>query len=128
MAPPRDLRGALKARLRVILVEGVRAALAPRRVAWEDARAAADDLRAALARTERTTATTLARLDRSPFTGAMTVHAAHARDPRVQAIFAAHGLPRCTDCAVGADETLAEAAFGEGMSLAGLLAELDALG
>lgn len=68
-----------------------------------------------------------ARLDRSPFVAGLTVHAAHARHPGVGAIFARHGLPRCPDCAVGADETLAEAAFGEGLELTGLLTELNEL-
>ncbi len=68
-----------------------------------------------------------ARLDPGPFRGEMTVHAAHARHPRVQAIFAARGLPHCPSCAVGADETITEAAMGEGLDLQELLATLRAL-
>jgi hypothetical protein len=90
-------------------------------------RAEADELRSGVTAIEKRGVAVLARLDVSPLTGATTVHAAHARHPGVQAVFARHGLPRCTDCAVGADETLAEAAFGEGMELASLLAELNAL-
>ncbi len=68
-----------------------------------------------------------ARLDPGPFRGDMTVHAAHSRHPRVQSIFAARGLPHCPSCAVGADETIAEAALGEGLDLQELLATLRAL-
>ncbi|MFZ5479688.1 MAG: hypothetical protein ACOZNI_23175 [Myxococcota bacterium] len=112
-------------RLREWLAARIRDALADRRVAdvadvLAGARADADAL---AARVEGA----IARLDAGPFRAGMTVHAAHARHPGVQAIFARHGLPRCTDCAVGADETLAEAAEGEGLDLATLLAALDAL-
>lgn len=82
--------------------------------------------RARLAGSERAMAAALARLDDSVLTGATTVHAAHARHPAIQAVFARHGLPRCPDCAVGADETLAEAAFGEGLQFDALLTELNA--
>lgn len=61
------------------------------------------------------------------FTHEMTVHEAWRRHPGVAAIFSAHHLPACTDCAVGADETLAEAAFGYNLDLADLLAKLNAL-
>lgn len=67
------------------------------------------------------------RLYSGPIHAEMTVHAAHARHPGVRAIFAAHGLPACPDCAVGRDETLAEAAAGEGFSFEELFAELQAL-
>jgi hypothetical protein len=55
----------------------------------------------------------------------MTVHAAHDRDPRAAVLFGERGLPRCLDCAVGADETLAEAATGEGFDLEVLLGLLN---
>jgi hypothetical protein len=61
---------------------------------------------------------------RGPIDADTTVHAALARSPRTAAALARRGLPACADCAVGADETLAEAAFGEGFDLDGLLAEL----
>lgn len=91
------------------------------------AHAEADALAPAVRAAEARVAATLARLDRAPITGATTVHAAHARHPGVQALFARRGLPRCTDCAVGADETLAEAAFGEDFALDTLLSEIHAL-
>jgi hypothetical protein len=67
------------------------------------------------------------RLDTGEIRSEMTVHAAHARDPRVRRIFAERGLPDCPSCAVGAEETLAEAAAGEGFPLDELLARLRAL-
>ncbi len=105
----------------------VAALLAPRAALLAEARVGADALQAALRTAEPRAAAAVARLDRAPLSAATTVHAAHARHPGVQAIFARHGLPRCTDCAVGADETLAEAAFGEDLPLGALLAELNAL-
>jgi hypothetical protein len=69
-----------------------------------------------------TAAALLAPIDRH-----MTVHAAHARHPRAHELFAARGLPGCPDCAVGADETLGEAAFGEGFDLDELLEALSVL-
>lgn len=119
-APLRDtLRATLRAR--------ADAHLAARTDLLEAARAEADALAPAVRAAETRVAATLARLDRSPVTGATTVHAAHARHPGVQALFARRGLPRCTDCAVGADETLAEAAFGEDFALDALLSEIHAL-
>ena len=69
----------------------------------------------------------ISRLSRTPFHAGMSIHATHARHPGVQALFARRGLPACTDCAVGADETLEEAAFGEGFDLDGLLHDMNAL-
>ncbi len=66
--------------------------------------------------------------DRRPLGPDLPIHAAHARDPRVREVFARHGLPNCPACPVGADETLAEAAFSEGFDVDQLLAELVALG
>jgi len=62
-----------------------------------------------------------------PFTQEMTVHRAWARHPGVRGIFARRHLPACPDCAVGADETLAEVAFGYDFDLDALLRELNAL-
>jgi hypothetical protein len=54
----------------------------------------------------------------------MTVHALLLAHPGAVAALAARGLPACGDCAVGADETLAEAARLEGFDLPALLAAL----
>ncbi len=124
MAP---LRADLEPRLRAEVATRTRAILVPRAAWLAEARADADAVRTALLAAERHAAAALARLDRSPFSGDTTVHAAHARHPGVQLVFARHGLPRCLDCAVGADETLAEAASGEGLPLDELLKELHAL-
>jgi hypothetical protein len=67
------------------------------------------------------------RLDRQPFTLATPIHVAWRRHPGVGAVFRRYGLPRCLDCAVGADETVAEAALSEGFSASQLLEELNAL-
>jgi hypothetical protein len=120
-------RQALAAHAREALAAQVRVVLAPRQALHGAARADADALRPAVHALAARADALYARLDRTPFSGALTVHAAHARHPGVQAVFARHGLPRCPDCAVGADETLAEAAFGEGLPLDTLLAELNAL-
>lgn len=104
-----------------------RAALVPRRDALAEARAGLTDARAAAAALAIRVERDLARLDAAPLGPSTTVHAAHWRHPGVQAVFARHGLPRCPDCAVGRDETLAEAAWGEGFDLAALLEELNAL-
>jgi hypothetical protein len=133
-ALPRDLlprlaaaRPADAARVRAWLHDRVRAELAPRQglvseVQGELAAAlpAVDALEDALTHAR-------ARLDPGPFRPEMTVHAAHARHPGAQAVFARHGLPACPACAVGADETLAEAAHAEGFSLGELLRDLRGL-
>lgn len=115
--------------LRETLREGIRSRareeLAPRGEALEAARA---DLRNALSRLERlegASADALARYDLSPVDADTTVHVALRKHPRAQEALARRGLPRCADCAVGGDETLLEAAFGEGFDLEGLLAELN---
>ncbi len=94
-----------------------------------ETRAAADDLEARLERAEALAArlTEDHAAARRPFTASMTVHAAWARHPGTARIFRAHHLPACPDCAVGADETLAEAAFGYGLDLDDLLARLNDL-
>jgi hypothetical protein len=117
----------LAPRVRAFLAVRTRAHLTPRAEALVAARADADAVRSALLLAERSSAAAVARLDRAPITAATTVHAAHARHPGVTGVFARHGLPRCLDCAVGADETLAEAAAGEGLPLENLLAALNAL-
>ncbi len=84
-------------------------------------------LRRQVGAVESRTAALHARADPAPFRLEMTVHAAHARHPAVAEAFARRGLPACPACAVGADETLGEAAFAEGFPVADLLAELNAL-
>jgi len=121
------LRAELAPALDDALRTRARARLAPRAEALAGVRAEAESARVALLTAERRVSAALARLDRAPLTAATTVHGAHARHPGVGAVFTRHGLPRCTDCAVGADETLAEAAAGEGFSLETLLDELNAL-
>lgn len=106
----------------------VREALAERRAAWLPALAEVEALRGRVRTLDRAVEAAAPRYDRTPIGPGLTVHAAHARDPRVQAVFARHGLPDCPSCAVGADETLAEAALAEGFSVDALLAELRTLG
>lgn len=124
---PAPLRDRLVRALLPALEAKVRALLVPRFEAVRQARAEADALGASIARVERAAADLQARLDRGPFHAAMTVHAAHARHPGVAAVFAKRGLPGCPDCAVGADESLTEAARGEGLPLDEILAELNSL-
>ena len=117
-------RPAEAARARAWLLCSVRTQLASRKPLVSHVR---EELEAALPeldRLEDALVIAVARLDPGPFRPDMTVHAAHARDPRAQAIFARRGLPGCPDCAVGTDETLAQAAFAEGFSLSKLLDEL----
>ena len=116
------VRARLAPRVRAFLVGEVRRHLDARRMD-----AAAEDLgatRAGLSPCEARVRGLRARYDLAPIGPDTTVHAALARDPRVEAALAARGLPRCRDCAVGAEETLAEAAFGEGFDLEGLLRAL----
>jgi hybrid cluster-associated redox disulfide protein len=63
----------------------------------------------------------------TPFHPKMTVHEAWAKHPSVKEIFAAHHLPHCDRCPVGADERLEEAAFGYAIDLRELLDALNAL-
>ncbi len=125
------LRRTLGTRLRPALLALadplVRAELADRRQSWIIAHAELDSLRDPMRALERRTLASAPRFDRRPLGPGLTVHAAHARDPRVQALFARHGLPDCPGCAVGADETLGEAAFSEGFDVHLLIAEIEAL-
>ena len=61
------------------------------------------------------------------FHAKMHVHEAWAKHPGVREIFAAHHLPHCDSCAVGADERLEEVAFGYALNLDELLSALNAL-
>lgn len=125
------LARALARRLRPILVTHadpvIRDALADRRQAWIVVHAELDALRGPLHTLEATARACAPQFDRRPLGPELTVHAAHARDPRVQAIFARHGLPDCPTCPVGADETLGEAAFSEGFDANQLIAEIAAV-
>jgi hypothetical protein len=103
----------------------VRLLLRPRREEMDLTRAAWAGLRAQLLATERLVDAARVAHDRTPFHAAMTVHAAHLRHPAVAAAFARRGLPGCPACAVGADETLLEAAYAEGFDVTELVAELN---
>ena len=105
----------------------VREILSPRLALVEPVRSELDRLLPFTDRLDDSLLAALNRLDTGPIRAEMTVHAAHARHPGVRAIFAGHGLPACPDCAVGRDETLAEAAAGEGFALPELIGELQAL-
>ena len=116
-------------RLRAALDGAVRAGLAPYVEERGAIRAEVDALRlgiTALSRDREALDRWLTRRA-GPFTGDMTVHEAWARHPRAKEVFARHHLPACPACAVGADETLAEAAFGYRLSLEDLLGELNAV-
>lgn len=93
-------------------------------LARQDVRRVQGVLRAMERRLERATAL----FDRRPLGPELTIHAAHARDVRVQEVFASYGLPDCVSCPVGADETLAEAAFAEGFDVVQVIEALRRLG
>lgn len=113
------MRPWLRAQIVILLVR--------RREQWSEIQADHRAIRERLRQLQRDVDHTIHRLDRSPFRPDLTVHAAHARHEGVQAIFAEHGLPACPSCAVGADETLAEAAAAEGIDLSLLLTQLNRL-
>ncbi|MCB9795529.1 MAG: hypothetical protein H6741_22715 [Alphaproteobacteria bacterium] len=115
------LRRWLAARLTEVLEPHVEAAEALRG-AIDPLVEASSALRAEQARVQR-----WLRWRTGPFAAEMTVHQAWARHPGVRAIFARRHLPDCPSCAVGADETLAEVAFGYDFDLDALLMELNAL-
>ena len=125
----------LRARLHAQLVRAllpalstrVRAFLLPRLEAVRQAQAETRALVSEIERVELALAQLQARLDRGPFHGGMTVHAAHLRHPGVAEVFRRRGLPGCPACAVGADESLTEAARGEGFAIDELLVELNSL-
>lgn len=125
LATPLGVR--LRERVRRHAASVVRDELAPRREAVIAATAAHDEAHRRLPGLAAGAQHALHIADTGPFRPTMTVHAAHARHPGVRAAFTARGLPACPDCAVGGDETLAEAAFGELFDVDVLLAELNAL-
>lgn len=111
-------------RIRAWVSRSVRLQLAPRAQILADLRSQLEAALPPLDALDDALAASASRLDSGPFRPDMTVHAAHARHPSVQATFARRGLPGCVDCAVGGDETLAQAAVAEGWSLSVLLEEL----
>ncbi|MSQ02035.1 MAG: hypothetical protein EXR71_09100 [Myxococcales bacterium] len=134
MRDPRELMSRLAAarpdeaeRVRQWLVGAVTAHLLDRRGLSRSVREALDLLISRTDALDDALAAALNLLDPGPFRAEMTVHAAHARHPGVGRIFASRGLPGCPACAVGADETLVEAADAEGFPLADLLADLRGL-
>lgn len=120
-----NFRGRVTASVRRWLAFRVAELLAARREAYAQASTDARTLSVRISALSASIDAALARY--APLDGALTVHAAHTRHPGVRALFARRGLPHCPDCAVGADETLSEAAFGEDFDLNGLIAEIRAL-
>ena len=117
-------RGAAGRWLRPHLEVRVRSALEPRRV---QVAASAQELAAVASRLpplRARIAELRARGHAGALTPDMTVHALLHAHPGAARALAAQGLPDCGSCAVGADETLAEAARLEGFDLDGLLSTL----
>jgi hypothetical protein len=126
-AAPPGVRSAARRAFEELVMQQVRGVLAQRSATQAEVAAELERVRVGLRALERRVADARARFDGGPVHRDTTVHAAHARHPGVAALFARRGLPRCTDCAVGADETLAEAALGEGFEIDALLEEIHAL-
>lgn len=121
----------IRTRLQDWLLGHVRASvhrsLAPRRAEQAQLQSELLLLRSQLSAQRKFIEKELQRLDRSPVDASTTVHAAHHRHPKVQEIFASYGLPACLDCAVGAEESLQEAAFGEDLPAGVLIGRINAL-
>ncbi len=117
-------RGAAGRWLRPRLEARVRRDLGPRREAIAGARSDLEGAASRLPLLRSRLAELRARAHVGPLTPDMTVHALLLAHPGAVAALAARGLPACGDCAVGADETLAEAARLEGFDLPALLAAL----
>lgn len=66
-------------------------------------------------------------LHRPIFSPSMTIAQAHRADPGARAVFAAHHLPGCMDCALAETETIAEGAGAHGLDVGALLADLGRL-
>ncbi len=140
----------LRARLRALLAERVRAALAPA----ADAAARLDALRTEAAELRRRTTALATRVDRlhadlaarrdrvrrlaadwearrpvgfDDIGPELTLDATLRLHPGARAVLAARHLPDCTGCAVRFDETLAEAAEAYELDLEALLRDLRAL-
>jgi hypothetical protein len=127
-APARRIATELKPHVIAWATPLIRRALDERRHAIEAVNADLDAARARLSELERKVQRSGARFDRTPLGPSLTIHAAHARDARVQHVFSSFGLPNCPACPVGADETIAEAAFAEGFDAAALITALSGLG
>ena len=127
-APARRVATELRPHLIAWATPLIRRALNERRHAIEAVNADLDAARVRLRGLERDTQGSAARFDRTPLGPTLTIHAAHARDARVQQVFSTFGLPNCPACPVGADETIAEAAFAEGFDAAALITALSDLG
>ena len=110
--------------LRPRLEARVRRELGPRRESVAGTRAGLEGVAARLPGLRARLAELRARAHVGPPTSDMTVHALLASHPGAAEALAARGLPACGDCAVGADETLAEAARLEGFDLPSLLLSL----
>ena len=113
------VRGWTQGRVRVILAE--------RTAAMDAVRSELGAVRLGVDATERAAVAVAGRHDRTPFHLDMTVHVALSRHPAVAVALSRRGLPACADCAVGADETLGEAAFAEGFDASALVEELNRL-
>lgn len=122
---------AIKTRLRLqgrAWIEAqVRGILVERQQLWSGVPGEVESLQAQIKQAHHRISHDIERLDRQPFSLSTPIHVAWRRHPGVAGVFHRYGLPRCLDCAVGADETLAEAALSEGFSADQLLAELNAL-
>lgn len=127
MASPSSIRTRLQDWLLGQLRASVHRSLAPRRDDHRQLQAELQVLRTQLVSQRKFIEKELQRLDRSPVDASTTVHGAHRRHPKVQEIFASYGLPACMDCAVGAEESLQEAAFGEELPAALLIGRINAL-
>jgi hypothetical protein len=103
----------------------VEAALAPARA--DDLRDGTEVVRAGVRGVRIRLDQLAARAHVGPPHPGMTMHAVLAAWPGARAVLALRGLPACDACAVGADETLAEAAALEGFDLAGVLSDIRSL-
>ena len=103
----------------------VEACLAPARP--DDVRAGADAVRAGVGGVRVRLDHLAARAHVGPPHAGMTLHAVLTTWPAARAVLARRGLPACDACAVGADETLAEAAALEGFDLEGVLSDIRSL-
>lgn len=107
------------------LRQRVEACLAPGRTA--DVRARAEALRNGLTGVRVRLDHVAARAHVGPPHAGMTMHAVLAAWPGARDVLARRGLPACDACAVGAEETLAEASALEGFDLSGVLSDIRSL-
>ncbi|MEN9785977.1 MAG: hypothetical protein RLZZ299_1241 [Pseudomonadota bacterium] len=119
--PPRSVPEGLRAVLRARIA----ACLAPARP--DDLRADSEAVRARLRDARLRLDRLAARAHVGPPHPDMTMHALLTAWPEARAVLARRGLPACDACAVGAEETLAEAAALEGFDLPGVLTDIRSL-